>query len=119
MKLVKTIAVAIFFIVAITFALQNQQLVALHYYDLIPAFSVPLFLLVFFSILLGILIAGFGDIFVRYSLSARSRRCERELKHLKEQMVSMKQQTEKMRESEGSEGSESSTPLQIAPPKDA
>lgn len=119
MKLVKTIAVAVFFIIAITFALQNQQLVALHYYDLIPVFSVPLFLLVFFSILLGILIAGFGDIFVRYSLSARSRRCERELKHLKEQMASIRQETEKMKESEESKGTKPSTPLQIAPSKDA
>ena len=95
MKLIKTLIVAIFFIIAITFALQNQQLITLHYYGLIPDFSVPVFLLVFFSVLLGILIAGFGDIYVRYSLRARARKCEKELKRVREELASVKQRVAK------------------------
>ncbi|MBW1659806.1 MAG: LapA family protein [Deltaproteobacteria bacterium] len=90
MKLIKTLIVAIFFIVAITFALQNQQAVTLNYYDLIPPFSVPVFLLVFFSVLLGILIAGFGDIYVRYSLRLRARKCEKQLKACRNELETLK-----------------------------
>ncbi len=91
MKLIKTLIVAVFFIVAITFALQNQQAVTLTYYGLIPPFSVPVFLLVFFSVLLGILIAGFGDIYVRYSLRLRARRCEKKLKTCEKELEELKQ----------------------------
>ncbi len=98
MKLIKTLVVAIFFIVAITFALQNQQPITLRYYGLIPAFSVPLFLLVFVSILIGILIAGFGDIFVRYALRMRSYKCEKELRRVKEKLASMQKESERKQE---------------------
>ncbi len=91
MKLIKTLLVAIFFIVAITFALQNQQSVTLNYYGLIPPFSVPVFLLVFVAILLGILITGLGDIFVRYSLRMRARSCEKALKRCQKELESLKQ----------------------------
>ena len=94
MKLIKTIIVALFFIIAITFALQNQQVISINYYGLIPSFSVPLFLIVFFSILLGILIAGFGDIFVRYSLRIRARKCEKALKACQNELDTLKRARE-------------------------
>ncbi len=90
MKLIKTLIVAILFLIAITFALQNQQLVTLNYYGLIPPFSVPVFLLVFFSVLIGILIAGFGDIYVRYSLRLRARRSEKQLKACQRELEALK-----------------------------
>jgi len=91
MRLIKTLIIAVFFIVAITFALQNQQAVTLNYYGVIPPFDVPVFLLVFFSVLLGILIAGFGDIYVRYSLRIRARRCEKQLKACQKELEELKQ----------------------------
>lgn len=90
MKLIKAIAIAVFFIIAITFALQNQQLVTINYYNFIPSFSVPVFLIAFFSILLGILIAGFGDIYVRYSLGLKARKCEKQLKECMREIDSLK-----------------------------
>ena len=98
MKLIKTLLVAILFIIAITFALQNQQPVTLHYYGLIPPFSVPLFLLAFVAILIGILITGFGDIFVRYTLRMRARSCEKGLKKCRKELDALK----KIREKEAS-----------------
>ncbi len=91
MKLIKTLIVAVLFLLAITFALQNQQAVTLNYYGLIPPFDVPVFLLVFFSVLLGILIAGFGDIYVRYSLRIRARRCEKQLKACRKELEELRQ----------------------------
>lgn len=116
MKLIKTIAIAIFFIIAITFALQNQQLITIHYYDLIPSFSVPLFLIVFFSILIGILIAGFSDIFVRYSLRIKARKCEKNLKRLKDEMKAMK---EELGEHGKPREPGSTASLQVSPSQDA
>ena len=92
MRLIKTLIVAVLFILAITFALQNQQAVTLNYYGLIPPFSVPVFLLVFFSVLVGILIAGFGDIYVRYSLRMRARRCEKQLKACRKELETLQQE---------------------------
>jgi len=119
MKLIKTIAIAIFFVIAITFALQNQQLISIHYYDLIPPFSVPLFLIVFFSILIGILIVGFADIFVRYSLGMKARKCEKELKRLKGEMETMRRELGEYRESGKPGEPESSAPPRISPSEDA
>jgi uncharacterized integral membrane protein len=90
MRLIKTLIIALFFILAITFALQNQQAITINYYGLIPSFSVPLFLIAFFSILIGILIAGFGDIFVRYSLRLRARKCEKALKACQKELEALK-----------------------------
>ncbi len=124
MRLIKTLIIALFFIFAITFALQNQSSISLHYYGLIPDFPVPLFLLVFFSILLGILIAGFGDIFVRYSLRIRARKCEKALKHVKEELASVKQQAmqekgDGSREVGRDEKAKPSVPSPVTPPKGA
>ncbi len=120
MKLIKTLIVAIFFILAITFALQNQQPMTLHYYGLIPDFSIPVFLLVFFAILLGILIGGFGDLFMRYSMRMRARRCEKELKRVKEELASLKRR-EDVKEIEGPEKAEAAktpeTPSDSSPPE--
>jgi len=94
-KFIKTLIVAVLFILAITFALENQQMIALSYYDVIPPFSVPVFLLVFFSVLLGILIAGFGDIYVRFSLKNKVRKYEKTIKKLQAERDALKQATTK------------------------
>ena len=90
-KFIKTLIVAVLFILAITFALENQQMIALSYYDVIPSFSVPVFLLVFFSALLGILIAGFGDVYVRFSLKNKVRKYEKTIKKLQAENNALKQ----------------------------
>jgi uncharacterized integral membrane protein len=89
-KFVKTLIVAVLFILAITFALENQQMIALRYYGVIPPFSVPVFLLVFFSVLLGILIAGFGDMYVRFSLKGKVRKYEKAIKKLQAERDALK-----------------------------
>jgi len=90
-KFIKTLIVAVLFILAITFALENQQMIALSYYDVIPPFSVPVFLLVFFSVLIGILIAGFGDVYVRFSLKNKVRKQEKTIKKLRAECDALKQ----------------------------
>ena len=92
-KFIKTLIVAVLFILAITFALENQQMIALSYYDVIPPFSVPVFLLVFFSVLLGILITGFGDIYVRFSLKNKVRKYAKTIKKLQAECDTLKQAT--------------------------
>ncbi len=117
MRLVKTLIIAVFFLLAITFALQNQQLVTINYYELIPPFSVPLFLIVFFSVLLGILVAGFGDIYVRYSLRIRARKCEKQLKACQKELEALKkaQETDASEKREEARTAERGQPESSAP----
>ena len=57
LKVLKTIFLTLLFILGITFSMENTGWVVLRYYFGFETPPVPLFLLVLFSILLGILLA--------------------------------------------------------------
>jgi uncharacterized integral membrane protein len=67
-KVLKTIFLALLFILGITFSMQNVEPVVLKYYFGLETLPVPLFLLVLFSILLGILLVGAGFLMDQWSL---------------------------------------------------
>ncbi len=58
MKFLKSIGTALLFLLAITFSLKNNEMVALKYYFQLESLDLPLYLLVFFSVIFGIFIGG-------------------------------------------------------------
>jgi len=85
-KVLKTIFLALLFILGITFSMQNVDPVVLRYYFGLETLPVPLFLLVLFSILLGILLAGAGFLMDQRSLRRALREKERQVASLENEL---------------------------------
>jgi uncharacterized integral membrane protein len=85
-KVSKTIFLALLFILGITFSMQNVDPVVLKYYFGLETPPVPLFLLVLFSILLGILLAGAGFLMDQWSLRRALREKERQVVSLENEL---------------------------------
>jgi uncharacterized integral membrane protein len=85
-KVSKTIFLALLFILGITFSMQNVEPVVLKYYFGLETPPVPLFLLVLFSILLGILLAGAGFLMDQWSLRRALREKERQVVSLENEL---------------------------------
>ena len=81
-RLIKTIAITLLFIVGITFAMDNNGWVILRYYFGLESPPIPVFLLVAFSVLLGVLLAGCGFLMDQWSLKKALREKEREIQTL-------------------------------------
>ena len=96
-KVLKTIFLALLFILGITFSMQNVDPVVLKYYFGLETPPVPLFLLVLFSILLGILLVGAGFLMDQRSLRRALREKERQVASLENELKLFREQTPKMK----------------------
>lgn len=67
-KVLKTIFITLLFILGITFSMENAEPLRLRYYFGLETPPIPLFVLVLFAILLGVLLAGLGFLFDQWSL---------------------------------------------------
>ena len=85
-KVLKTIFLALLFILGITFSMENTGWVVLRYYFGLETPPVPLFLLVLFSILFGILLAGAGFLMDQWSLRRALREKERQIASLENEL---------------------------------
>jgi lipopolysaccharide assembly protein A len=79
-------------LVAIHFSLQNGQEVTLQYSVLnyhweIP--PIPLFLVIFLSIFVGVLIGGFGDLYRRFQLRRTLRQRQRTIERLEQEVQTL------------------------------
>jgi len=81
-RLLKTVFLTLLFILGITFAMENTGWVVLRYYFGLETPPVPIFLLVLFSVLLGVFLAGIGFIMDVRSLKRALREKEREIASL-------------------------------------
>lgn len=81
-RLIKTIAITLLLIVGITFAMKNNDEVTLGYYFGWESPPIPVFLLVVFSVLLGVLLAGFGFLLDQMSFKRMLKEKEREIEAL-------------------------------------
>jgi uncharacterized integral membrane protein len=90
MRLLKTVFITLFFIAAITFAIKNQEPVSLQYYFIEEVWTMPLFLLVFISILVGILVAGFGGVFAGFKLKHKIKRQQKTILELEDELNSLR-----------------------------
>jgi uncharacterized integral membrane protein len=85
-KVLKTILLALLFIAGITFSMQNTGWVVLRYYFGLETPPLPLFLLVLFSILLGVVLACAGFLFDEWSLRRALREKERRVASLENEL---------------------------------
>lgn len=85
-KVGKTIFFTLLFILGITFAMENTGWVVLRYYFGLETPPIPIFLLVLFSVLLGVFLAGVGFIIDEWSLRKALREKEREIASLEKEL---------------------------------
>ena len=85
-KFAKTISLTLLFILGITFATENTGWVILRYYFGLETPPIPIFLLVLFSVFLGVLLAGVGFIVDERSLKKSLREKEREITSLQREL---------------------------------
>ena len=86
-RLIKTVAITLLFIGGITFALENNDETVLRYFGW-ESPRMPVFLLVVFSVLLGVLFAGLGFLFDQWSLKRALREKDREIEALQAEIQS-------------------------------
>lgn len=70
------------FILAITFSMENAEPLRLRYYFGLETPPIPLFLLMLFAVLLGVVLAGLGFLFDHWSLKRALREKDRTIKSL-------------------------------------
>jgi uncharacterized integral membrane protein len=85
-KVVKTVFFTLLFILGITFSMQNASWVVLRYYFGLETPPVPVFLLVLFSVLLGIILASIGFLFDEGTLKKALREKERQIASLEREL---------------------------------
>ena len=85
-KVAKAIFFTLLFILGITFAMEKTGWVVLRYYFGLETPPVPIFLLVLFSVLLGVFFAGVGFICDERSLKKALREKEREIASLEKEL---------------------------------
>lgn len=85
-KVIKVLFLTLLFILGITFSMENAQPLSLRYYFGFETPPVPLFLLVLFSVLLGVLLAGVSFLLDQWSLKKALREKEREIASLENEL---------------------------------
>ena len=85
-KFAKAIFLTLLFILGITFATENTGWVVLRYYFGLETPPIPIFLLVLFSVLSGVFLAGVGFLIDERSLKKALREKEREIASLQKEM---------------------------------
>ena len=85
-KFAKAIFLTLLFILGITFATENTGWVVLRYYFGLETPPIPIFLLVLFSVLSGVFLAGVGFLIDERSLKKALREKEREIASLQKEI---------------------------------
>lgn len=86
-KVLKAIFFTLLFIFGITLAMENTSWVVLRYYFGLESPPVPLFLIVLFSVLLGVCLAGIGFFLDERSLKRSLREQERKIAELESELA--------------------------------
>ena len=74
MRIIYLVLVIVFALFIVTFSQQNLTLIHLQYYNFWNIPPVPVYLLIFVSLLLGVIITGFWGIVERFRLNRTIRR---------------------------------------------
>jgi uncharacterized integral membrane protein len=96
MKWIKTLFIMVIFILVILFSLQNSKEVTLRFglYPIQDRFwdipSLPLFLIILFSVFLGVLIGGIGDLYQRFQLKKALRQNEKMIEKLSREVETLR-----------------------------
>lgn len=98
-KVIKVVFLTLLFILGITFSMKNAEPQVLRYYFGLETPPVPLFLLVLFSVLLGVLLAGVSFLLDQRSLKKAVREKEREMASLEKELKLYREREHDMIES--------------------
>ncbi|MDH3976623.1 MAG: LapA family protein [Deltaproteobacteria bacterium] len=90
MKFIKSLVTALLFMAAITFALKNNDPVSIKYYLTEKQIELPLYLLMFFSIIFGILIGGLEGLYERVRSGSVIRKLRREMAAKEKELTSLR-----------------------------
>ncbi len=89
MKFFVTVIVLALVLLAITFSPQNTDVVNLHYFNFVSQ-PFPVYLLIFFSFLAGVLFSGFLGLVDRVRLRRTISRIRKELKDLETEIYNLR-----------------------------
>jgi len=103
MTYVKSIILIIVLLFLITFGVKNNQPASLNYYFNITTGAIPLYGIVYISIIIGVVIGMIVGIFSRFTLQGKVRTLQSEVKELKERAVEEKEEREEERKEEEEE----------------
>lgn len=90
MKFIKSIITALLFLIAITFALKNNDPVSIKYYFTENQIDLPLYLLMFFSVIFGILIGGLEGLYERMRSGSVIRKLKKEMAAMDKELTSLR-----------------------------
>ena len=97
-KVLKTIFLTLLFILGITFSMENTGWVVLRYYFGLETPPLPLFLLVLFSVLLGVCLTGAGFLLDERSLRRAPREKERQIASLENELRPYREQIPRVKD---------------------
>ena len=85
MRIIYLILVIVFALFIVTFSQENLKIIHLQYYSLLKT-DVPIYLLIFISLLFGVVITGFWGIVERFRLNRTIRRLNRIVRELRKEL---------------------------------
>ena len=85
MRIIYLILVIVFALFIVTFSQENLKIIHLQYYSLLKT-DVPIYLLIFISLLFGVIITGFWGIMERFRLNRTIRRLNRIVRELRKEL---------------------------------
>jgi uncharacterized integral membrane protein len=86
MRIIYLVLVIVFALFIVTFSQQNLTLIHLQYYNFWNIPPVPVYLLIFVSLLLGVIITGFWGIVERFRLNRTIRRLNKIVRDLRKEL---------------------------------
>ena len=87
MRIIYLIFVIVFALFIVTFSQENLTKIHLQYYDFLKT-DVPIYLLIFISLLFGVIITGFWGIVERFRLNRTIRRLNKIVRDLRKELHS-------------------------------
>jgi len=87
MRIIYLILVIVFALFIVTFSQENLTKIHLQYYDFLKT-DVPIYLLIFISLLFGVIITGFWGVVERFRLNRTIRRLNKIVRDLRKELHS-------------------------------
>ena len=90
MRFIKTFLVALLFFIAITFSLENSHPVKISYFIFIEGVELPLYLIVFSSVVIGIFLGGLEWILEKVRSANKIKRLKKEIALKEKELTSLR-----------------------------
>ncbi|MBN1664572.1 MAG: LapA family protein [Deltaproteobacteria bacterium] len=91
MKVIFTVILVLFVMLIIAFSLDNTAPVQLYFFGLIEKITIPTYMLIFFTFLLGVIFTGFMGIIERFRLTRTIARLNKTIRELRRELSAFQQ----------------------------